>query len=282
MRTSQEELRLIRLALKEDIGAGDITTRALKLKGRRGKAEVIAKGDGVISGIGPFCRVFKILSPSFRFRIFKKDAQAVRSGDRVIAITGPLDMILTGERTAMNILCHLCGVATLANQYVKAINGSRAKILDTRKTMPGMRMWEKEAVRHGGGYNHRIGLYDMYLVKENHIAAAGSMMAATEAALLHKRRTRHKLQVEVKNLSELKTALEYKPDFVLLDNFTIAMMKKAMLLKKSIGSKVVFEVSGNVSLKNVKTIAATGADRISIGRLTHSAPAFDLSFRIIQ
>lgn len=282
MNRSRDELKFIRLALREDIGKGDITTAALRLKGRKGRSEVVAKARGVISGIEPFRKVFLELSPSFSFRILKKDGQSVKPGDRIILVKGPLDLLLSGERTSMNILCHLSGVATLTRQFVDAIKGSRAKILDTRKTTPGMRSWEKEAVRDGGGDNHRMGLYDMYLIKENHIAAGGGLEAVMKAAVAHKKKTGARLEVEVKNLDELRAVLPWKPDYILLDNFTVAMMKKGVALAKSINPKSVLEASGNVNLKNIKKIAATGVSRVSVGRITHSAPSLDLSFMVID
>lgn len=275
-----EELKFIRLALKEDLGKGDITTRAVGVKGETSKGEVIAKEKGIISGIGPFRRVFKLLSSSFKFIILKKDGQRVKPGDRIIEFKGPSDLMLIGERTSMNILCHLSGVATTTRQYVDVIKGYRAKILDTRKTMPGMRTWEKAAVKHGGGDNHRIGLYDMYLVKENHIASAGGIGNALKAVIKHKKKTGAKFEVEVKNLDELREALTFTPDFILLDNFTVPLLRKAVALVKNINRKVILEASGNVSLKNIAKIAATGVDRISIGRITHSAPVLDLSFKV--
>lgn len=278
--TDSNDLKFVRLALKEDLGKGDITTKAVGVKGETSKGEVIAKEKGVISGIGPFQQVFRLLSPSFRFKILNKDGQRVKPGDRIIELKGPSDLMLIGERTSMNILCHLSGVATTTRQYVDAIKAFEAKILDTRKTMPGMRTWEKAAVKHGGGDNHRIGLYDMYLVKENHIAAAGGLEKALKAIIKHKTKTGAKFEVEVRNLDELREALNFKPDFILLDNFTVPLLRKAVALVKSINRKVILEASGNVSLKNIAKIAATGVDRISIGRITHSAPALDLSFKI--
>ena len=275
-----DELKFIRLAIKEDLGKGDITTNAVGLKGRRGKGEVIAKENGIISGIGPFRQVFKLLSPAFKFKILKKDGQRVKPGDQTLEISGPLDKMLIGERTSMNILSHLSGVATQAGLYSDAIKGYHTKILDTRKTMPGMRMWEKAAVKHGGGDNHRIGLYDMYLIKENHIAAAGGLEKALEAVIRHKKKTGARIEIEVRNLDELTEALSFNPDFVLLDNFTVPLMGKAVKLARKINPGVILEASGNVSLKNVKKIAATGVDRISIGKITHSAPVLDLSFKV--
>jgi nicotinate-nucleotide pyrophosphorylase (carboxylating) len=198
----------------------------------------------------------------------------------VIQITGPLDALLTGERTAMNILSHLSGVATLTAEFVERLKGLPVKILDTRKTMPGMRNWEKAAVKHGGGANHRHGLYDMYLIKENHISAAGGMIKAVDKVRRHSLRTGARIEIEVRDISELKLVLPYKPDYVLLDNFSRPNLRKAVELKETESKRTLLEASGNITLKNVVGVAATGVDRISIGALTHSAPALDLSFRI--
>lgn len=277
-----DDIELIRLALAEDAGRGDITTQALKLKGRIGRGVVIARDAGVISGIGPFKKVFQTLSRSFSFRVLKNEGRSVKPGQEIIRIKGPLDSMLTGERTAMNIIGHLSGVATLTRAFVDAIETFPAKIFDTRKTTPGMRSWEKAAVRHGGGANHRLGLYDMYLVKENHIAAAGGLETAMRLATGHRRKTRVKLEVEVRNLTELKKVLPFKPDYILLDNFTVPGLRKAVKAAKSIHPGIILEASGRIDLKTVKRIAATGIDRISIGKLTHSAPALDLSFKVID
>ncbi len=276
-----DDIELIRLALAEDAGRGDITTQALKLKGRKGEGVVIARDAGVISGIGPLKKVFQTLSPSFSFKVLQNDGRPVKPGDEIIRIKGPLDSMLTGERTAMNIIGHLSGVATLTRAFADAIETPPAKIYDTRKTTPGMRAWEKKAVLHGGGANHRMGLHDMYLVKENHIAAAGGLEAAMRLAIAHRRKTRARLEVEVRNLSELKKVLPFKPDYILLDNFTVPGLRKAAKLAKSIRPGIVLEASGRIDLKTVKKITATGIDRISIGKLTHSAPALDLSFKVI-
>lgn len=274
------DLQLIRLALKEDIGEGDITTRAMGVKGRNGRATVFAKSEGIISGIEQFKTVFKVLSPKVSFRSQTKNGKRVSSGEQVIQIIGPLDALLMGERTAMNILSHLSGVATLTAKFVDKVKGFPVKILDTRKTMPGMRVWEKAAVRHGGGANHRHGLYDMYLVKENHITAAGGMLKALSKVRKHSFKTGAKIEIEVRNISELKLVLPYKPDYVLLDNFARPDLKKAVELTKSASKKTLLEASGNITLKNIIRVASSGVDRISIGALTHSAPALDLSFRI--
>jgi len=274
------DLQLIRLALREDIGKGDITTRAIGVKGRNGRATVFAKSEGIISGIEQFKTVFKVLSPEVSFRSQSKNGRRVSSEDEVIQAIGPLDALLMGERTAMNILSHLSGVAALTAKFVDKVKGFPVKILDTRKTMPGMRTWEKAAVKHGGGANHRHGLYDMYLIKENHIAAVGGMLKAVGKVRKHSLKTGAKIEIEVRDISELKLVLPYRPDYILLDNFTSSDLKKAVELTKSASKKTLLEASGNITLKNIIRVASSGVDRISIGALTHSAPALDLSFRI--
>lgn len=282
MDTIYDDRKLIRLALAEDIGKGDITTRALRLGNRVGEALVVAKAPGIISGLTAFKWVYETLSPVVTFHIFKRNGSIVVPGDDVIHINGPLATILTGERTAMNFLGHLSGVATMTHRMVEAIKDYPAKILDTRKTMPGMRRLEKQAVKDGGGVNHRLGLFDMYLIKENHIAAAGGFEKALERVGAHKKQTGAKIEVEVKNIDELRLALKYKPDYILLDNFTMAMLKEGVRLARGIDPKVILEASGNVAFDTVRKIAATGVDRISVGKITHSAPALDLSLKISE
>ncbi len=274
--------QLIRLALSEDIGPGDITTKAIGLRREKGRARVIAKASGVISGLDVFRQVFKQLSPSFSYRVFKKDGSKVIKGDKIIEISGPIDLLLIGERTSMNFLCHLSGIASLTRKYVNEIADYKSKILDTRKTTPGMRLLEKKAVKDGGGINHRIGLYDMYLIKENHIAAAGGLEEALELTIQHRKQTKAKIEIEVRNLLELKRAIKLNPDYILLDNFPVSLLKKAVSLAKRMNPDIILESSGNVSMDNIRKIAATGVDRISIGKLTHSAPALDLSFQVLS
>ena len=282
MPENSSDIQFIRRALKEDTGKGDITTGALGLKGRKGSAIVIAKSRGIISGVEQFKLLFKILSPNVRFKSGVKNGGRVLPGDEVMGIIGPLDALLTGERTAMNILSHLSGVATLTAKFVECVNKFPVQILDTRKTMPGMRTWEKAAVKHGGGTNHRYGLYDMYLIKENHVAAVSGMLNALEKIQKHNLKTGLKIEVEVRDISELKLVLAYKPDYILLDNFTPSELKTAIKLARLKSKKIVLEASGNINLKNIIRVAASGVDRISIGALTHSAPALDLSFRILD
>lgn len=280
MKQSSENLKLIKMALSEDLGKGDITTDALHLRGRKGQAFVVSKANGVISGLAPFMKTFKLLSKSISFKIYKPDAATVVPGDIIIELKGPLDAILTGERTAMNFLCQLSGVATLTSKFAIAVKDYPARLLDTRKTIPGMRLWQKKAVRDGKAINHRLGLFDMYLIKENHNAAAGGLAKALDDVARHQAKTGAKIEVEVKNFEELKTALLFKPDYILLDNFSVAMLRKSVKFAKKINSKVLLEASGNVSLKTVCKIASTGVDRISVGSITHSAPVLDLSLKV--
>jgi nicotinate-nucleotide pyrophosphorylase (carboxylating) len=282
MNKINEDRKIIQLALSEDIGKSDITTRALRLHGRAGKAVVIAKAPGVISGIAAFIWVYKTISPVLSFVILKPNASSVVPGDEVLRIKGPLDAILTGERTAMNFLGHLSGVATMTHDMVEAIKEYPAKILDTRKTMPGMRRLEKLAVRDGGGTNHRLGLFDMYLIKENHIAAAGGLEKALKKVSAHRKRTKAKIEVEVKNLDELKLALTFKPDYILLDNFSLETLEQGVRLARATDPAVILEASGNVASETVRQIAATGVDRISVGKITHSAPVLDLSLKVAE
>jgi nicotinate-nucleotide pyrophosphorylase (carboxylating) len=280
MDNSKSEMKLIRLALAEDIGTGDITTAALNLANRHGQAVVFAKADGVISGTKQFAQVYECLSSEVKVKRIMRDGQAVASGDKILELKGPLGAILAGERTAMNIISHLSGVATLTASIVAEVKNLPVKILDTRKTMPGMRRWEKQAVKHGGAANHRLGLFDMYLIKENHIAAAEGLEEALRKVAEHKKRTHAKIEIEVKNFDELQIALNHRVDYILLDNFTLSMLKKAVAIARGRGA--ILEASGNVDQSNVRKIALTGVDRISIGKITHSAPVLDLSMKVVE
>jgi nicotinate-nucleotide pyrophosphorylase (carboxylating) len=281
MDRKEMEKGLLRLALAEDVGPGDITTAALRLGRRRGEAVVVSKAEGIISGIPQFRQLYRLLSRTITVRVLKHNGSSVVPGDIVLIVRGALGPILVGERTAMNILGHLSGVATAAHRIAADVADLPVKILDTRKTMPGMRHWEKAAVRHGGAANHRLGLFDMYLIKENHIAAAGGLEEALSLIAAHKKSTRAKAEVEVANLDQLATVLNYRIDYVLLDNFDEESLKAAVALVKRIRPGVILEASGNVNRANVRRIAQTGVDRISLGSMTHSAPALDLSMKVI-
>ena len=267
---------LIDLALAEDVGKGDVTTVATVPEGKEGRAVIIAKAYGIVCGLPIMAEVFRQVDEAIRLTHLASDGEPVAPGDVVAALSGPLRGILTAERTALNFLTHLSGIATLTARFVDVVAPYRAMILDTRKTTPGWRALEKYAVRCGGGRNHRMGLYDMVLIKDNHIAACGSLAEAV-------RRVRAAgislpIEVEVRTLAELEEALSLGVDRILLDNMDIPTLRKAIARAKG---KVELEASGGVTLENAAEIAACGVDYISIGALTHSAPALDFSLEIL-
>jgi nicotinate-nucleotide pyrophosphorylase (carboxylating) len=268
--------KIIQSALEEDISTGDITTAAVLTGDETGKATAFAKIELVAAGIDVFRETFLVLDSRIQFIGCCKDGQVVQKGGSLAEISGNLGSILTAERVALNFLQRMCGIATLTREYVDAIKGTRARILDTRKTAPGLRCLDKYAVTIGGGMNHRFGLYDGILIKDNHIAAAGGI---SQALARVRGRFPHtlKVEVEVKNLSELEEALASGADTIMLDNMTVGDMKKAVDI---INRRVPLEASGNVSLANVRQIAETGVDFISVGALTHSVPASDISLKI--
>jgi nicotinate-nucleotide pyrophosphorylase (carboxylating) len=273
---SQQIRKIIEAALIEDIGTGDITTAAIVSRELGGKAQAIAKDDFVVAGIDIFQDVFFYLDDHTQFNLPASDGEAVKKGDVVAEVSGSLFYILQAERVALNIFQRMCGIATLTRKYVEAVRGSKAKILDTRKTIPGLRLLDKMAVSIGGGFNHRMGLYDGVLIKDNHIATAGSISEAVKA---QRRRLPHtlKIEVETKNMQEVQEALDCGVDIILLDNMSPAEMEKAVDL---ICGRALVEASGNVDLQRVAAIAATGVDLISIGELTHSVRAADISLLI--
>lgn len=263
----------IRSALREDVGTGDATTEALIPAGRRGRAVALAKEALVVAGLDVAIRTFSLLSPSIEILARVEDGAAAGAGDRLLEMEGDLRALLMGERVALNILQHLSGVATLTRRYVEAAAGTGVKILDTRKTLPGMRVLEKYAVRVGGGANHRSSLSEGVLIKENHIHACGGLGNAVRAArgnapyLL-------RIEVEAGTLDEVREALDAGVDIVLLDNMSVETVREAVRL---VAGAVQLEVSGGVSLDNLRALAETGVDAISVGRITHSAPAVDIS-----
>jgi nicotinate-nucleotide pyrophosphorylase (carboxylating) len=270
---------LIPLALDEDLGdAGDVTSRVTVVAAAQIEGRVVAKADGVIAGLPAFAAVYRQIDPALTV------TQAVADGDRVVrgtvvcAVSGAARSILTGERTALNFLQRLSGIATLTARFVQAVEGTGAVILDTRKTTPGWRLLEKYAVRMGGGHNHRVGLYDMVLIKDNHITSAGGLAAAVTRARADTGACALPLVVEVETLVQLDEALALRPDRILLDNMSLDTMRVAV--RRSAG-RVPLEASGNVTLETVRAIAETGVNYISVGALTHSAPAFDLSMRLL-
>lgn len=271
---------LIQLALEEDFGpAGDLTSRVTIPANQMIQGSIIAKAPGVIAGLGIVSQVYTQVDPAVSITLFVEDGQQVKSGTRICEVTGPAQAVLAGERVALNFLQRLSGIATLTRQFVDGVAGTGAIILDTRKTTPGWRVLEKYAVRMGGGQNHRLGLYDMLLIKDNHIDAAGSITAAVNAARTHAEAGALPIEVEAKDEAELREALALDVDRIMLDNMTHAEIRRAVEIA---AGRIPLEASGNVSLETVRAIAATGVDFISIGALTHSAPILDLSMRLVQ
>ena len=268
-------------AICEDRCQDDITTSAIIRRNMPARALIVAKKAGIICGQDAAARVFRILNRESKYRRIVRDGQPAEKGKVIAQIKSDFKSLLMGERIALNYLMHLSGIATLTNKYVQAVKGLKVKILDTRKTVPGLRQLEKYAVHAGGGENHRIGLHDMYLIKDNHIEAMGSIAKAIERCLKHRGKKRIKIEIETKFLSQIEEALKYKIDRIMLDNMTPAVMQKAVRLIRGSNPKTEIEASGNINLRNIRRIAETGVDYISIGRLTHSAPALDLSMEII-
>lgn len=270
--------KIIDSALDEDIGSGDLSTNLLISSDKRAKALMRAKSDGIISGLFVAEKVFKKLDNEVDWRPKFKDGDNVRVNDLIVEFEGSYRMILTGERTALNFLQRMSGIATETSKYVEAIKGTKAKILDTRKTVPGLRILDKYAVKMGGGTNHRIGLFDMVMIKDNHIKVAGGILPAVKNV---KKRLKNGIQIEVEtsNLHEVEEAVEAGADIIMLDNMTTEMMKKSVEL---INGRAKVEASGNVTLKRVREIAETGVDFISIGALTHSVAAFDIGQYIYE
>ncbi|MCG3120443.1 MAG: putative nicotinate-nucleotide pyrophosphorylase [carboxylating] [bacterium] len=277
---------LINLAFREDLGTtGDITTHAILAddpadRRTAAHAVIIAKSPGTIAGLKIFALVFAKLTPAVQLYLFVDDKDSLAPKQEIVRLYGPVITILNGERVALNFLQRLSGIATLTRKFVNAVAGTKAKILDTRKTTPGWRMLEKYAVQCGGGFNHRLGLHDMFLIKENHIAAAGSIAAAVKKcrALNQRRGWNWNLEVEARTLAHVEECLRLGVEHIMLDNMSIAAMHNAVQLT---AGRAKLEASGNISLENVAAIAATGVDYISIGALTHSAPAMDFSLLIL-
>lgn len=272
-------LKTISTALKEDVKNGDITTKATISKSKKAVGKFLVKADGIIAGLEIAKAVFKSIDPKIKFELKINDGSKVKYGDVAAIVSGRAQSLLTAERTALNFLQRMSGIATSANNYSEKVKHTKAKVIDTRKTVPGLRSLDKLAVNLGGCSNHRIGLYDMFLIKDNHIEVAGSISKAVEACVKYnkKHRAKFKIEVETKNLNEVEEALTTKADIIMLDNFEIDEMKKAV---KIINGKCKVEASGGVNLDTVKTIAETGVDFISVGALTHSVKALDISLEI--
>jgi len=268
---------LVEAALAEDIGTGDITTEAVFRGTETAKADIVAKQDGVIAGIALAAHVYMNVGAGIRVRSVFQDGDVIRKGDLVMSVDGPADVLLRTERTVLNFMQRMSGVATKTRAYVDAVAHTKARILDTRKTLPGHRTLDKWAVRLGGGTNHRVGLHDMYLVKENHIAVAGGLTAAVGACVAHRaaRGTAARIEVETATLADVAEALAIpEVDVIMLDNMSVPVMREAVA---RIGGRKPSEASGNVSLRTVAAVAETGVDLISVGSLTHSVQALDLS-----
>ncbi len=268
---------LVRAALREDLGrAGDLTTDAIVPADAKGTGRIVAREPGVVSGIFVVERVFAILDPRVVVAVAIADGERVAQGTVVATVSGPLRALLTGERTALNLLCRLSGVATATSRLVQAVAGTHATIVDTRKTTPGMRALEKAAVRDGGGSNHRFGLDDAILIKDNHVAVAGGITAAIESARRH---AGHlvKIEIEVDTLAQLDEALAARADIILLDNFTLDGLREAVVRT---GGRALLEASGRIDADTVRGVAETGVDLISSGALTHSARILDFGFDI--
>jgi nicotinate-nucleotide pyrophosphorylase (carboxylating) len=269
----------IGVALREDVGDGDITTELFVPASLQASGRIVARERAVVAGTETAAEVFRRIDPKLAVKIVQPDGAAVDGGDSIMEVRGEARSILTAERVALNFLQRLSGIATLTRQFVDAAGKNPAKILDTRKTTPGLRKLEKAAVVAGGGMNHRFGLYDMVLLKDNHLLAHGGFahIAATIAGL-RKERPEVRVEVEADNLDQVRAFLEIDGiDVILLDNMTPAQMREAIALRKT---NLKFEASGGVTLKNIRQIAATGVDYISVGALTHSARAIDLSLEL--
>jgi nicotinate-nucleotide pyrophosphorylase (carboxylating) len=272
---------IFEIAVREDINSGDITTEAIFREYKNVRADLLCKENGIIAGLEVLKFITENLLSNVEFFSFYNDGYEIHSGDFIGTFTGDVREILKYERILLNFLQRMSGVATLTNKFVNQIKGTKAKILDTRKTIPGLRYLDKLAVKIGGGENHRFGLYDMFLIKDNHIFAAGGITQAINLCKQYNstHKTNFKIEVEVKNLLELKEAIECGVDRVMLDNFSIDSIRDAV---KLINGKVEIEVSGGVTLDTIKEIAECGVDYISIGSITHSAKALDISLEIIE
>jgi nicotinate-nucleotide pyrophosphorylase (carboxylating) len=269
--------RLIELALEEDLGPGDVTTLALVPPDQQGRAHIRAKQHLIVAGLPIAARVFQRLEPRLVFTPLAADGDEVAPGTPLAALAGPLAAILTGERTALNFLMRLSGIATFTRSMVEAVAGFPAAVVDTRKTLPGWRAPDKYAVRLGGGKNHRFGLYDGVLIKNNHLTAVGSITAAVHRARTH---VHHllKIEVEVATLAELEEALAAGAELILLDNMDDATLAEAV---RRTAGRALLEASGSMNLARLPQVAATGVNLISMGALTHSAPAVDMHLRLV-
>lgn len=268
--------KIIDIALEEDLGPGDITTSAIIDPSMKGKARLLAKEEIILAGIEVFRKVFSRLDPEIVVECNYHDGDMVRNGDDICIVKGSMRGILSGERTALNFLQHLSGIATLTRRYVEKTDSSRVRVIDTRKTTPGLRILEKYAVRMGGGFNHRFGLFDGILIKDNHIAAAGSL---SKALAKIKGRVPHtlRIEVEVEDIKGVEEAIGAGADAILLDNMSLKEIREAVSIA---GGRVLLEASGGINLESIEEISKTGINLISVGAITHSARSVDISLEL--
>ena len=267
--------RLIMQALEEDITSEDISTNAVMPQYQKGQVELICKQDGIVAGLQVFRRVFEMLDDTVSFEMYAKDGDAVKKGELMAVVTGDIRALLSGERTALNFLQRMSGIATYTHSIAELLKGSKTTLLDTRKTTPNMRIFEKYAVKVGGGSNHRYNLSDGVMLKDNHIGAAGGITKAVSMAKAYASFV-HKVEVEVENLDMVKEAVEAGADIIMLDNMTAEEMREAV---KLIDGRALTECSGNVTRENIQNIVDIGVDYVSSGALTHSAPIMDISLK---
>ncbi len=267
--------KYIRMALEEDITSEDLSTNCVMPEYQKGQVELICKQDGVVAGLGVFCRVFEILDDTVEFDMKVKDGEEVKNGQLMAVVTGDIRALLSGERTALNYLQRMSGIATYTHGIAKLLEGSKTTLLDTRKTTPNMRLFEKYAVKVGGGRNHRYNLSDAVMLKDNHIGAAGSITKAVQMAKAYASFV-HKVEVEVENLDMVREAADAGADIIMLDNMTPEQMKEAV---KIIDGRALTECSGNVTKENIQNMIDVGVDYVSSGALTHSAPIMDISLK---
>ena len=268
--------KLIDLAIEEDINTGDITTESLIPDSLNAVAEMTAKAEGVISGLSLIRRVFEKFEKDIKWTPFVKDGEKVKRGDVILRIEAKYSTLLKGERISLNILQRMSGIATKTADYVNELKGYNTELLDTRKTVPGMRIFDKQAVSDGGAKNHRMGLYDLVMIKDNHIKIAGSITKAVEQIRKNVGQG-IKIEVETTNLDEVKEALECNVDIIMLDNMSNDLMKEAVMV---VAGRTKTEASGNMTIERLKSVAETGVDYISVGALTHSVTALDISMNI--
>jgi len=276
---AQDAKILVRLALNEDVRTGDYTSLWTLPAEQIQTAKLIAKEDGVVAGLAIIELVFEELGGKVKIETYVQDGDPVKVGTQIANITGETKTLLSGERVMLNFLQQLSGVATITNKFASALKGGKTKVLDTRKTIPGFRTLQKYAVLAGGGSNHRMGLWDMVLVKDNHIAGAGGVLQALEAVKKHNSQNL-KVEIEVENLEQLKSLLGLGVNRIMLDNMSDDLMREAVRIVRESGDPVELEASGNMTLERVKELANVGLDFISVGALTHSVKALDISMRI--